>query len=343
MKRPHEPHQFAVKQRSRSESGLAQPGVIVTSDELYALHNDALRIIKLSDSMISNVFPGAYKVLFQGRGLEFKEVRQYQSGDDFRLIDWRVTARTGQMHTKLFHPERERTLYLLVDGCESMHFGTRQQFKWVLAARIAAIFSWLAYENGDRVSAMVSGDAESIRYEPPGMGESALVKIFHLLSEKEPQKQYHLNNSDKQSNLLDALKNLQRVIKHDSMILILSDFRDLNSAIERQLASLMRRADIAAIMLYDILEKRLPGSGQFPVSNGKKFRLLDVGQKNLSYSYEKLFNERQEYLNQFFRKRGSVLYSIATDDNLIDRLRHITIGHRLGHRRVSGVANSART
>ncbi len=339
MKKPHEPHRSALKTDKDSTFDKNFNGIVVTSDELYRLHDDALRVICSPAAMVSSLFPGAYKALFHGRGLEFDEVRKYQLGDDYRMIDWRVTARTGQMHTKLFHEERERTLYLLIDGSESMHFGTRKQFKWVLAARIAAIFSWLAYEGGDRVAALVVGDSERCRFQPPGMGEAALVRIFKLLAQ-EPQlrnKELQPGNKEPQpgkkepvySRLLDGIKYLQQVAGKDALILILSDFRQLNQETRQQLGYLAHHFEVAAIKLYDPLEMRLPSSGRFPITNGKQKMFLNTEQNEVVNSYQQRFNDEHQSLIKLFRQNGIRLHSMGTQQDLSDGLRNITIKQKI--------------
>ena len=337
MKVSEKKHHSADINKQTSAYQHSINGVTVSSEELYRLHKDALRVIHHPDAMVSNVFPGAYKALFHGRGLEFKEVRQYQSGDDFRLIDWRVTARTGQMHTKLFQQEKEQTLFLIVDGSPSMHFGSRQYFKWVLAAHIAAIFTWLAHDNADRVSALVYGDSNTLRFVTPGIGESSNLRLFHLLSETEPQIQHKKQQADNNSKLYDAIRYLNPLVRSDSMVLILSDFRDLDDVTRRQLKTFARRTDVAAIHLYDRLEKMLPEKGTFPVTNGLKTLFFDAGQKDLKQQYHSLFESQLEDLQRFFRKQGSILYSIGTHQDLVDSLRYIT-GSRLRIKKGTGYA-----
>ena len=338
MKKPHEPHRSALKTDKDSAFDKNFNGVVVTSDELYRLHDDALRVMCSPDAMVSSLFPGAYKALFHGRGLEFDEVRKYQWGDDYRMIDWRVTARTGQMHTKLFHEERERTLYLLIDGSESMHFGTRKQFKWVLAARISAIFSWLAYEGGDRVAALVVGDSDRCRFQPAGMGEAALVRIFHLLADHQPEnKEPQLRNKEPQpgnkepvySSLLDGMKYLQQVAGKDALILILSDFRQLNQEARQQLGYLAHHFEVAAIKLYDPLEMRLPSSGRFPITNGTQKMFLNTEQKDIVNSYQQHFNDEHQSLIKLFRRNGIRLHSMGTQESLSDGLRNITMKQKV--------------
>ncbi len=364
MKKPHEPHRAALKTDKdstfdknfygdfNSNSNANSNGITVTSDELYRLQGDALRVLCSPDAMVSSLFPGAYKALFHGRGLEFDEVRKYQWGDDYRLIDWRVTARTGQMYTKLFHEERERTLYLLVDGSEAMHFGTRKQFKWVLAARIAAIFAWLAYERGDRVAALVVGDSVRCRFQPPGMGERALVRIFHLLAQepqlknkelqpgykesqpgyKEPQPEKEPQPGNKKpvhSRLVDGMKYLRQVARKDALILILSDFRqpeqETRQQFRQQLGYLAHHFEVAAIKLYDPLEMNLPSSGRFPITNGKQKMLLNTGQNKVAESYKQRFNDEHQSLIKLFRQNGIRLHSMGTQQDLLDGLRNITM------------------
>lgn len=328
MKKPHEPHRFAIKAQRDDIVDKKNNGVVVTSDELYRLHGDALRLLSSPDAMVSSLFPGAYQALFHGRGLEFDEVRKYQWGDDYRTIDWRVSARTGQMYTKLYHEERERTLYLLIDGSKAMHFGSRKQFKWVLAARIAAVFAWLAHEGGDRVAALVVGDTNRCRFQPPGMGESALVRVFHHLAHKPESVNKTLKLENKQaefSNLFDGMKYLQQIAKKDALILILSDFRQLNQKTRQQLGYLAHHFEVAAIKIYDPLEMRLPPSGRYPITNGQQKMYLNTEQNDVVKDYQQRFTDHHNSLIKLFRRNGIRLHSIGTQENMLDGLRNITM------------------
>jgi len=226
-----------------------------------------------------------------------------------------VTARSGQLHTKLFHEERERTLYLLLDSSPSMHFGSRTQFKWVLAARIAAVFGWLACENGDHIGGLVVGDSSRCRFQPSGVGEIALIRVFKLFSKPVER----LNQSH--SRLLDGLQQLRHIVKKNALILLLSDFQDLDDETLRQLAYLSRHHDLAAIKIYDRLEAELPEHGYYPLTNGEQVKYIDGRQKIFRQAYQKMFKDHELSLSLHCKKYRITLMSLRTDERLIEGLR----------------------
>ncbi|MEO5338685.1 MAG: DUF58 domain-containing protein, partial [Magnetospirillum sp. WYHS-4] len=137
---------------------MAGQGVDIDLAEMMLLRTEAERLALGGPNLVNGLFPGLYRSLFRGRGLDFEDVRAYQRGDDYRTLDWRVSARTGRLHTKVFREEREHTLFCLLDGGPAMRFGSRRAFKWVAAARAAAVVAWLAADNGDRIGGLVFGD-----------------------------------------------------------------------------------------------------------------------------------------------------------------------------------------
>ncbi len=143
-------------------------GVILGSEELIRLRSQASLPGLAPQRRVMTTQTGPYASPFKGRGIDFAEVRAYLPGDDIRNIDWRVTARTGQPHTKLFREERERPVLLLVDLGASMRFGTRVAFKSVLAARAAALLGWAAVGHGDRVGGVVFAGQEHQELRPLG-------------------------------------------------------------------------------------------------------------------------------------------------------------------------------
>jgi len=309
--RSHENYHLTAEDVSASES--PQWGIRVTVDELYRIRNEALHLTSSPADAVNSLFPGAFQAMFHGRGLEFDEVRAYQWGDDHRSVDWRVTARTGQMHTKLFHQEKERSLFLLVDCSPRMHFGSRRQFKWVLAARIAAIFAWLAIENGDRVGLILFGHQPRCEIIPPGIGQPAILKIFKLFSQ-----QSRLNNikTNSLSTLADALGHLRHLAQSGVLALLLSDFKRLEQQARRQLAHISYHHDLAAMLISDPLERCLPEEGNFAISDGKFFSNINCSQPGLNSAYQQEFNSFLQQTENVLKHYAIRLIHISTaEDN----------------------------
>jgi len=287
-------------------------------EELYRLRSDALRLTASPVDAVNSFFPGAYQAVFHGRGLEFDEVRAYQWGDDYRTIDWRVTARTGHMHTKLFHQEKERTLFLVVDCSPGMHFASRKQFKWVLAARIAAIFAWLASENSDRVGLVLFGHQARCDIFAPGMGQASLLKIFKLLAQQAKPSQFVAAQT---STLQDALKHLQHLTETGALILLLSDFSQLNKQAKQHLSYLCQHHDIAAIKISDPLERNLPQQGQYSITNGRQLSTFNCQQAGLRTLYATQFKQLLAQQKKLFEHYAVRLLHLSTDQQDIAQLR----------------------
>jgi len=341
MKSPHSHENYHLKQAETHHLKQVEAymtdqtkdknwGITVTVDELYRLRSEALHLTTTPSDAVNSLFPGAFQAVFHGRGLEFDEVRAYQWGDDHRTVDWRVTARTGQMHTKLFHQEKERSLYLVIDCGPSMHFGSRTQFKWVLAAKIAAIFAWLAVENGDRVGLILFGHQNRCKIIPPGMGQASLLKIFKVLAtqkfeekteETRREKGRENQGSPSPSNLNNAFFHLQHLAHSDALVLCISDFMDLNQAANRHLAYLSHHHEIAAIKVYDPLESQLPSKGSYAISDGQQVSSFNSQQVGLQQAYSQLFEEHYQQIKATMDSYAIRLLHISTEQNSWQALR----------------------
>ncbi|WP_442792654.1 DUF58 domain-containing protein [Pseudoalteromonas sp. T1lg75] len=203
---------------------------------------------------------GQYLAPHKGRGMEFAEVRHYQSGDDVRSIDWRVTARTGEAHTKLFQEEKERPVLMLVDFSASMQFGSQLLFKSVQAAHLAALIAWSACARGDKLGALVFNDQQHHEFRPQSR-DKAVLRVFHGLLDSHKQQQT-LSSSTTGTDLLRQLQRLNQLAKPGSTVYLLSDFamlqQDNNPAIERELQRLARHCEVVACVISDPFEQHLP-------------------------------------------------------------------------------------
>jgi uncharacterized protein (DUF58 family) len=193
---------------------------------------------------------GSYHAVFKGRGMEFAEVREYQAGDDARIIDWNVTARMGAPYVKKFVEERDLTLLLLVDVSGSQGFGSRFLLKRDYAAELAAVLAFSAVANHDRVGAVLFSDRVEA-YVPPGRGRDHALRIVRDLLALAP--------AGRGTDLAAALRFAQRVMKRRGIVAVLSDFQD--QGYERALGILRRRHDVIALYLSDPRESELPAIG----------------------------------------------------------------------------------
>ncbi|HMD72984.1 MAG TPA: DUF58 domain-containing protein [Steroidobacteraceae bacterium] len=198
---------------------------------------------------------GAHRGVQRGRGLEFEEVRPYVAGDDARSIDWRVSARRGRLHTKLFREERERPVWLLVDLQPGMFFASRTQLKSALAVRAAALLAWITALAGDRVGAVIANGAETV-WLPPRAREAGVLRIFNALLALQPR----APAAPRPHTLQSALGMLVPMVHPGSLVLAFSDFAELGEASEILWASLAAHVECRLFWITDAIERTgLPG------------------------------------------------------------------------------------
>ncbi len=232
----------------------------------------------------------------KGRGMEFDEVRQYQVGDDVRTIDWRVTARSGKPHTKLFQEERERPVLLLTDLGSTMQFGSRLLFKAVQGAHLSALLAWHVAERGDRIGALL-GDGTGLRLLKPKARQQGVLAILHSLVEM--QSQAPALADDKASPLNELLRRALKQAAPGSQIWVVSDFTGWNDESQWLLARLHRHGEVACFQVTDPLELSLPQSRlplSLPVTSSQGDGLLSIGNPRFRQQYRQARQQAQASL-----------------------------------------------
>ncbi len=288
--------------------------VHVSTETLIALRA-AAEGLTLKPNRIAARQSGNYQSRFKGRGMEFDEARLYQPGDDVRNLDWRVTARTGKPHTKLFREERERTVLTWVDMRPTMFFATRGAFKSVIAARAAALVAWSANQQGDRLGGLVF-NAEGHHELRPKRGKAAVLKLFQLLSQASSWQSQH-NEQEPDAN--NALARLRRVAKPGSLIFLFSDFRNLGAQAESHLVQLARHNDVVLFHIHDPLEQELPKRGVYRVAWGESSKLF-TGNKTTQTNYQQQFQQHCDELQQLARFPGIHYLACATNEDVLLKL-----------------------
>ncbi len=262
------------------------------------------RHVKLGKGPIRALHGTGYVSRFKGRGMEFDETRLYQPGDDIRSIDWKVTARTGKPHTRIYREERERPVFIAVDDRHSMQFATRGVFKSVQAKQLAALLAWAAQQQSDRVGGQVFTDT-ACQESKPAHGRAAVIKYLKRLVD-EPQAPV--------SNLDGALQRLQHHARPGSRIYLISDFRGIQAA-EQRLATLVRHCEMVLIQVYDPLEQALPANGRYRFTDGQQDVTIDTSDQQRLWQYQQRFIQRQHYLQQISRRyKMTYLLCSTTDD-----------------------------
>ena len=206
---------------------------------------------------------GAWQSVIRGRGMDFAEVRNYQAGDEVRHMEWRVTARTGKPHVKLYQEERERPVILLTDFNPSMYFGTRIAFKSVIAARLAALIAWTAIKEGDRVGGLIFSGQKHQEYLPRGR-EYGVLPYLSGLCEYSQQKPAILDDT---TPLSAMLMRSRRVIRPGSTLVIISDCYQLDS--DSELEIVVPGYSSSGKKIYAINHDGTEVSG-FPVDVGER-------------------------------------------------------------------------
>jgi len=256
---------------------------------------------------------GGHLSRFRGRGMEFDESRVYQPGDDVRNMDWRVTARAGEAHVKLFREERERPVWLLVDQGPSMRFGTRVTFKSVLAARAAALLAWSGADRGDRVGGLVFDETRHHELRPAARSRGVLPLLRRLAEGPGTSGERGLDG------VSAAAQQLVRLVRPGSLVFLLSDFRGM-SADTPWLAKLAAGSELVLGLVSDPLEAHAPPPGSYAVTDGRNRGLLDTRQSRLRDGYDRRFADHLDLMEQLARRHRAHFIHLSTDRDPGDSL-----------------------
>ncbi len=269
--------------------------------------------LKQRYSNIKSLQSGGFVSRLKGRGMEFDETRLYQPGDDIRSIDWRVTARTGKTHTKLYREERERPVFISVDRRPAMHFATRGVFKFVQAARLAALLAWVAQHHGDRVGGQVYSAEDCIELKPQN-GRHAVLRLLNAL--------VHINNTGSaEMTLQQAMTRLVQHVRPGSLVYLISDFRGLNHQVENHFSKLSRHCEVVLIQVYDPLESSLPDKGRYRFTDKLTDVVVDTGDRQRIETYHERFHHHQQKLQSLAKKSRMVFIQCSTVEDPIQKLR----------------------
>lgn len=249
-----------------------------------------------------------------GRGMDYAESRIYQAGDDVRRLDWRLTARSGKLHTKLFQEEREGRLLILIDNNACMHFGTRTRFKSVQAARAAALAAWYAIRAGDRVGAISFGQGEQL-LRPQGGPRGALA-VCGALAEWDRRGAM----ATSEESLTDALVRARRLSHGASRVLIISDGWHGDAELRGRLLDLARYSEIGMLVIADPLESTLAPAGRYPLEyDGKRIEVVLEAERQQREFLSKL-GLGQARLSQLARTLGLRCRTLDTTADPLDAL-----------------------
>ena len=289
-------------------------GITCTTEELLDLRHMARSLIGKSNQKAYSIMAGSTLSKFRGRGMDYAESRIYTPGDDIRSIDWR--ARSGKTHTKLYAEERDRPVMTLVDFSPSLYFGTREAFKSVIAARLAATVAWTAAFNSDRIGGILMTPQERFDLRPQA-GRKGVLALIHALvkATKAPVAE----NPD--SSLEQVLHHGMRTIRTGSRIFLISDFYHYEQNLERNLSRLRRHNDLVLCQIIDPLELEAPPPGLYNISNGRDQAQLNTKASTIRKAYSEKFNERRENLSRIAANLKIPYLKVVSGDDIAGIMR----------------------
>lgn len=304
-------------------------GVTLSIEELLA-YQEKCGMLDLSPRHTNqSKLAGNYLAKSKGRGMEFDEVRHYNPGDDIRTIDWRVTARTGKTHTKLFREEKERPIFILVDLSDNMYFGTRLLFKSVQAAHLAALIAWNAKKRGDKVGGLVFNQNKHRELKPKSRQHGVLQVLHGLTSIHEDgiqniSQQHAPEETARHSEPLEeACARLRRLAHPGSLVFIISDFKHTTEVTIKHLSRIARHCEVVACEITDPMEHELPHTQykqSLQVTDGFDRKTIFLGDKRNESNYRdnaiKRFTENHELLKRHKIQLNEITASLPLEAQL---------------------------
>lgn len=290
-------------------------GVHLSLDELLYYQQHAVHWLPPAISLWSQQL-GQHQSRQLGRGMDFAEVRQYQRGDDVRSIDWRVTARTGKVHTKLFTEERERPVFVYLDLSSSMNFGSTLMLKSVVAAHFAALVAWLAAKGKDRVGAVIDTGDELFETRAT-TGNRGVLRLLNLVTEQHDFKRQH-HQPDSMTSALEALTQL---CPKGSEIILISDFNRLAEQDQPRLTALRQHNSIRLVHVSDPLEHGMTEyRGIEQVSSQTRTQWMDFSSRQTRDAMKNHFNQHVEQLKTYAQQQGMSFLTLSNAQPILTQL-----------------------
>ena len=285
-------------------------GAFTSEHQLSQLRTLAKRLRLASLPQIHGLMSGNHASRQKGRGLDLEMLRIYQPGDDIRTIDWRVTARTQNPHTRIYSEERERPVMVVCDQRSPMFFGSKRSFKSVVAAQCAALIAWAAHDHGDRVGAMILGNEQEWDFRPKQRAQH----VFKILQALNHSNQALQQQSTPKLSLSESLKHLQQGLKPGTSVYLISDFYDLSEDDHATLFNLKRHNHVVALQVFDPLERQAPPPGIYGVTNGVKHGIIDTQNASTMNDYRQAVDIWQQGIERTFKQLAINHFSIDAAD-----------------------------
>ncbi|MDJ0656908.1 MAG: DUF58 domain-containing protein [Xanthomonadales bacterium] len=293
----------------------------ITSDDLIRQRLRARRISLTGKQPVSSVIAGVHSSRFRGRGVDYVESRNYEIGDDIRNLDWRVTARTGKPHTKVFQEERERPVLVIMDMSDSMYFGTRGCLKVVQAARLTALVGWAAVRRGDRIGCLMYHNGRHYEVRPAGGRRGALRLVNVMVKAGQEFAPGHIAPAS--GSMEAAVKRARRIARPGSLIFLVSDFYGLTDDCHRHVSYLRQHNDVVACRVVDPIELELPPPGAYPISDGQTQGMLDLRSAPARERYRQFLRDGEQRYTDLCNRHALTRMTLRTPDDPTDALSRV--------------------
>lgn len=279
------------------------------------------KILPIQGKKIQN---GSHLSKWRGRGMDFAETRHYQIGDEIRHMEWKITARTGRPHIKVFEEEKERPVFIVVDFNPSMYFGSKSAFKSVIAAKLAALIAWTVSKEGDRLGGCIYR-ADTQQVLMPKARNLGLMPFLETLSAY--TKAYKEGSQGRPYLLSEALSRVRRIHRPGSIIVLVSDFYSLDAVAKEHLSLLCEHNDLLAYHIHDPLELAPPKPGIYPLIDGEEEYFLNTHKASVTQAYQAWCTKRMQALTDVFQKL-KIDYNLVSGEDSLPHLVHKTFPRR---------------
>jgi uncharacterized protein (DUF58 family) len=306
-------------------------GVYTSLSELVRLQHKARGFSFLPRQPIHSLLAGKHASKLRGRGLNFEELRNYLPGDDIRTMDWKATFRSGKPYVRVFTEERDRPAFLVIDQRRNMFFGSRLKMKSVTAAELGAVGAWRVFDQGDRVGAIVFNDDATTEIRP----QRSRRTVLRILGEIVRNNQALSEDQSSPSNpamLNQALEQVSRLARHDSLVCIISDLNGANSETRRIATRLARHNDVIVGFVFDPLEQALPAAGNAVFSEGEAQLEVDTTNKKIREGFADQFSQRLSQMRRILLQRAVPLVPISTAEDPVRQIQTL-LGYARSSRR----------
>lgn len=350
---------FKFRQRAKTNAILppspqSEVGSTLTADTsrqpMALLQTLSWTVIRRLDG----IFQGDHETLFHGTGMRMSDIREYQAGDDVRHLDWNVSARTGTLHVRTFHEERELTAWFLIDTSNSLTFQSAGPSKQQMVEQTVGTLAGLMVRHGDRIAAMLDDGRSSsmLRLLPPGSTQPHVVRLLEMMRSRADRSGSEVRLSDattsgpgeasgSSTRLTPMLDRALAVIRRRSLVILVSDFW-VAPGWAQVLRRMAHRHDLLCIQVTDPLEMQLPNVGMITVQDSESGEqvLLDTGDPVIRNRYEEIMRQRQADIKETCARSGADFLQLSADQSLLRQLMAY-LAFRKRRRMISG-AQAAR-